>query len=154
MVKFSISFLTFWTTAGGFLHLVENTGDFWISSVHNRDPPFRIWDAMYLVIVTVSTVGFGDITVATRTGQFALISYIVTGIIYFTTVVPDLVDIWLHMRNPYGGDYQRSKKHLVICGNITRKSLTGFLVDFFHQDRVKSKIRGVFGSACVLVGIF
>jgi len=58
-------FISVWLTGTGIVHLLENSGylpDF-------SDPkPFSYWNAVYFLMVTMSSVGYGDITCMTEVG--------------------------------------------------------------------------------------
>src|SRR5512141_2724001 len=55
-------------------------------------------DAVYFSIVTVATVGYGDITPVTQTGKILAIILIITGVGTFLGVVANSTDMLLNKR--------------------------------------------------------
>ncbi|VEL29910.1 unnamed protein product [Protopolystoma xenopodis] len=120
-------------TAAGFIHLVENSGD---------PPEFKnanaitYFECTYMMIVTITTVGFGDLTAQTTSGRVFMILFLLSGLAVFANSVPEIADI-VGSRNKYGGVYRKTtgKSHLVLCGHITFSTVNNFLSDFLHEDR-------------------
>uniref|UniRef100_A0A5K3FL20 BK channel n=1 Tax=Mesocestoides corti TaxID=53468 RepID=A0A5K3FL20_MESCO len=126
-------FAAFVISASGFIHLVENSGD----------PPdflnqqnFTYFECLYLTIVTMTTVGYGDFTCQTTTGRAFMVVFILGALAVFANAVPEIADI-LDSRTKYGGTYvtRLGKPHLILCGHITFTSVKNFLSDFLHKDR-------------------
>ncbi|XP_025020973.1 potassium channel subfamily U member 1, partial [Python bivittatus] len=127
-------FLSTWLTAAGFLHWMENSGDPW---VHPRNyQSLTYFECLYLIMVTMSTVGYGDVVVKTTLGRVFILFFIVGGLILFANLVPEIADI-VGSRRLYTGSYVfvKGRKFIVVCGNITLTSVTAFLSDFLAQDR-------------------
>jgi len=75
--------------------------------------------ALYWVITTMTTTGFGDIYPVTTVGRIFTIIVILTGILIFFAVVMPLmitpsIDRWI--KSPKGKPPERLKDHVVICG--------------------------------------
>ncbi|KAL7981444.1 hypothetical protein Chor_002340 [Crotalus horridus] len=87
-------------------------------------------------MVTMSTVGYGDVVVKTTIGRVFILFFIVGGLILFANLVPEIADI-VGSRRVYMGSYisVKGRKFIVVCGNITLSSVTAFLIDFITQDR-------------------
>ncbi|PAA50727.1 hypothetical protein BOX15_Mlig033072g1 [Macrostomum lignano] len=123
-------------TAAGFVHLIENSGD--PPSFTNPNISFNMTypTCIYFVIVTMSTVGYGDIYCTTSTGRLFSALVIMGGLAVFANSIPEIADI-LSSRNKYGGYYRKEagKQHIVLCGHITYESVANFLGDFLHEDR-------------------
>jgi Trk K+ transport system NAD-binding subunit len=82
-----------------------------------KNPDF--FTALYWVVVTMTTTGYGDIYPVTALGQLYSLVVIVTGIaIFFAIILPLLVtpyiDRWI--KSPKGKPPERLKDHVVICG--------------------------------------
>ncbi|XP_052262998.1 calcium-activated potassium channel slowpoke-like [Dreissena polymorpha] len=137
------TFLSLWLSAGGFLHLVENSGDFF----NNFENPqiLTYWECLYFLVVTMSTVGYGDIYARTLIGRLFMSIYICTSIGLFASWIPEIADI-IGKQNKYGGSYkkERGKKHIVVCGHITYDSVANFLQDFLHKDREDVDVEIIF----------
>ncbi|XP_075766919.1 LOW QUALITY PROTEIN: potassium channel subfamily U member 1 [Pelodiscus sinensis] len=125
--------LTTWLTAAGFIHLVENTGDPWLD--HQNTQSLSYFDCLYLIMVTMSTVGFGDVVTKTCLGRIFMIFFIIFGLVLFANFIPEIVDI-VGGNQQYKDSYEvvRGRKFIVVCGDITLDSVTAFLTNFLAQD--------------------
>ncbi|NXA53625.1 KCMA1 protein, partial [Nothocercus julius] len=127
-------FLSTWLTAAGFIHLVENNGDPWVYPGNSQSLSY--FKCMYLVMVTMSTVGYGDVVVKTALGRTFIIFFIIGGLVLFANFSPEVVEIVESHKN-YKSFYEvvSGKNYIVVCGNITLESVTTFLQDFLLQDK-------------------
>ncbi|EMP41740.1 Potassium channel subfamily U member 1 [Chelonia mydas] len=125
--------LSTWLTAAGFIHLVENSGDPWVH--HQNSQSLSYFDCLYLTMVTMSTVGFGDVVTKTSLGRIFMIFFIIGGLVLFANFIPEIVDI-VGGNRKYQESYEvvRGRKYIVVCGDITLKSVTAFLRNFLAQD--------------------
>ncbi|NXG34598.1 KCNU1 protein, partial [Dromaius novaehollandiae] len=127
-------FLSTWLTAAGFIHLVENNGDPWVHPGNSQSLSY--FKCMYLVMVTMSTVGYGDVVVQTALGRTFIIFFIIGGLVLFANFIPEVVEI-VESHKSYKSSYEvvSGKNYIVVCGNITLESVTTFLRDFLLQDK-------------------
>ncbi|XP_022107722.1 calcium-activated potassium channel subunit alpha-1-like isoform X16 [Acanthaster planci] len=134
LVNLVTVFFSMWLTAAGFVHLVENSGDFWngFSNPENID----YWTCVYILVVTMSTVGYGDVTAKTTLGRIFIVIFIFGSVAIYTSYLPECAEIF-GRRKKYQGSYQSEKgrKHIILCGHITYDSVANFLKDFLHKDR-------------------
>ncbi|KAI0210709.1 Calcium-activated potassium channel slowpoke [Lamellibrachia satsuma] len=126
--------ISIWFTAAGFVHLVENSGD----PFYNFSNPHRMtyWESVYFMLVTMSTVGYGDIFCQTVIGRTFMVFFILGALAMFASFIPEIADI-LGTRTRYGGSYKKEhgKRHVILCGHITYESVSNFMSDFVHKDR-------------------
>lgn len=136
-------FISLWLASAGFLHLIENAGDPWVD--FENPQLLTYWECMYFLLVTMSTVGYGDVGAKTVLGKIFIVLFIMISIGMFASWVPEISDI-LGRRQKYGGCYkkERGKKHIVVCGHITFDSVSNFLKDFLHKDREDVDVEIVF----------
>ncbi|XP_058882357.1 calcium-activated potassium channel subunit alpha-1a isoform X7 [Acipenser ruthenus] len=136
-------FISTWLTAAGFIHLVENSGDPWENFQNYQ--PLSYWECVYLLMVTMSTVGYGDVYAKTTLGRLFMVFFILGGLAMFARYVPEIAALILN-RKKYGGIYNstRGRKHIVVCGHITLESVSNFLKDFLHKDRDDVNVEIVF----------
>ncbi|XP_072702079.1 potassium channel subfamily U member 1 [Ciconia boyciana] len=129
-------FISTWLTAAGFIHLVENNGDPWVQPANSQSLSY--FKSMYLVMMTMSTVGYGDVVVQTTLGRTFVIFFIIGGLVLFANFIPEVVEIVESHKN-YKSSYEvvSGKNYIVVCGNITLESVTTFLRDFLLQDKKK-----------------
>ncbi|KAG7334140.1 hypothetical protein KOW79_002547 [Hemibagrus wyckioides] len=143
LVNLCSIFISTWLTAAGFIHLVENSGDPWENFQNSQ--PLSYWECVYLLMVTMSTVGYGDVCAKTTLGRLFMVFFILGGLAMFARYVPEIAALILN-RKKYGGIYNstRGRKHIVVCGHITLESVSNFLKDFLHKDRDDVNVEIVF----------
>ncbi|XP_058841041.1 calcium-activated potassium channel subunit alpha-1a-like isoform X20 [Acipenser ruthenus] len=136
-------FISTWLTAAGFIHLVENSGDPWENFQNFQ--LLSYWECVYLLMVTMSTVGYGDVYAKTTLGRLFMVFFILGGLAMFARYVPEIAALILN-RKKYGGIYNstQGRKHIVVCGHITLESVSNFLKDFLHKDRDDVNVEIVF----------
>uniref|UniRef100_A0A8C7MA76 Calcium-activated potassium channel subunit alpha-1 n=1 Tax=Oncorhynchus kisutch TaxID=8019 RepID=A0A8C7MA76_ONCKI len=143
LVNLCSIFISTWLTAAGFIHLVENSGDPWENFQNSQSLSY--WECVYLLMVTMSTVGYGDVYAKTTLGRLFMVFFILGGLAMFARYVPEIAALILN-RKKYGGSYNstRGRKHIVVCGHITLESVSNFLKDFLHKDRDDVNVEIVF----------
>uniref|UniRef100_A0A3Q2G6R6 Calcium-activated potassium channel subunit alpha-1 n=1 Tax=Cyprinodon variegatus TaxID=28743 RepID=A0A3Q2G6R6_CYPVA len=143
LVNLCSIFISTWLTAAGFIHLVENSGDPWENFSNSQTLSY--WECVYLLMVTMSTVGYGDVYAKTTLGRLFMVFFILGGLAMFARYVPEIAALILN-RKKYGGSYNstRGRKHIVVCGHITLESVSNFLKDFLHKDRDDVNVEIVF----------
>ncbi|XP_014067691.1 calcium-activated potassium channel subunit alpha-1 isoform X7 [Salmo salar] len=143
LVNLCSIFISTWLTAAGFIHLVENSGDPWENFQNSQ--ALSYWECVYLLMVTMSTVGYGDVYAKTTLGRLFMVFFILGGLAMFARYVPEIAALILN-RKKYGGSYNstRGRKHIVVCGHITLESVSNFLKDFLHKDRDDVNVEIVF----------
>mmetsp|Transcript_3342 Transcript_3342/g.5229 ORF Transcript_3342/g.5229 Transcript_3342/m.5229 type:complete len:1450 (-) Transcript_3342:361-4710(-) len=98
------------------------------------------FDAFYFIIVTVSTVGYGDIAPTTTYSRSVVLLFIVASLVVIPMQVNKL-QVLLSMRSPYRNPYKAhpQESHVILCGHVNDKSkLEQFFKEFFHPDRAFS----------------
>ncbi|XP_047459030.1 calcium-activated potassium channel subunit alpha-1a isoform X17 [Mugil cephalus] len=143
LVNLCSIFISTWLTAAGFIHLVENSGDPWENFQNSQSLSY--WECVYLLMVTMSTVGYGDVCAKTTLGRLFMVFFILGGLAMFASYVPEIIEL-IGNRKKYGGSYSavNGRKHIVVCGHITLESVSNFLKDFLHKDRDDVNVEIVF----------
>ncbi|XP_048863164.1 calcium-activated potassium channel subunit alpha-1 [Brienomyrus brachyistius] len=143
LVNLCSIFISTWLTAAGFIHLVENSGDPWENFQNSQSLSY--WECVYLLMVTMSTVGYGDVYARTTLGRLFMVFFILGGLAMFASYVPEIIEL-IGNRKKYGGTYSavNGRKHIVVCGHITLESVSNFLKDFLHKDRDDVNVEIVF----------
>ncbi|XP_043993298.1 calcium-activated potassium channel subunit alpha-1a isoform X2 [Gambusia affinis] len=143
LVNLCSIFISTWLTAAGFIHLVENSGDPWENFENSQSLSY--WECVYLLMVTMSTVGYGDVYAKTTLGRLFMVFFILGGLAMFASYVPEIIEL-IGNRKKYGGSYSavNGRKHIVVCGHITLESVSNFLKDFLHKDRDDVNVEIVF----------
>ncbi|XP_022906949.2 calcium-activated potassium channel slowpoke isoform X2 [Onthophagus taurus] len=135
-------FISVWLTAAGIIHLLENSGD---PLDFDNPQPLPYWTCVYFLIVTMSTVGYGDVYCHTVLGRTFLVFFLLVGLAVFASWIPEITELAAN-RPKYGGKYSKDvrRRHIVVCGHITYESVSHFLKDFLHEDREDVDVEVVF----------
>jgi potassium large conductance calcium-activated channel subfamily M alpha protein 1 len=136
-------FISTCLAGAGVIHLLENSGDPWKDFMNSHRISYP--DCVYFLLVTMSTVGYGDIYCTTVLGKGFMVFFILGGLAMFASYVPEIADL-IGNRQKYGGEYkgEHGKRHIVVCGYITYESVSHFLQDFLHEDREDVDVEVVF----------
>ena len=143
ILNLMIYFLVLWFTSSGILHLIESQGDVWTDV---RDP-HTVLTYVYLTMVTMSTVGYGDFSPVTASGRAFMILFILGGLAFFAAILPKLVEVTtdLYAKYQYAAfDTTRVPKHVIVCGHVTAVTAEEFLKDFLHPDRGDTRTHVLF----------
>ncbi|KAG0412110.1 hypothetical protein HPB47_010749, partial [Ixodes persulcatus] len=95
--------ISVWLTAAGIIHLLENSGDP-LDFANARKLTY--WECVYYLIVTMSTVGYGDVYCQTTLGQVFIVLFILVGLAVFASCIPEILEL-IGTRPKYGGEYRR-----------------------------------------------
>ena len=91
---------------------------------------------LYYTIVSISTVGFGDISPYTFMGKIIFIILVFMILIVIQHQINDLISLVSaqsdYARNSYSAKTDLS--HILLVGNISTESLKSFCQEFFHPD--------------------
>ena len=71
-------FVSVWLTGAGVVHLLENSGNL---PDFSKPEPITYWNAVYFLMVTMSTVGYGDITCLTEVGRVIQLMFLAVGLV-------------------------------------------------------------------------
>ncbi|KAF5400958.1 Calcium-activated BK potassium channel alpha subunit [Paragonimus heterotremus] len=150
LCHFCTMFMSIWLSGAGMLLLLENTGDIFHGKPYNVTKPITYTNALYFTIVTMSTVGYGDITPQTVLGRVYISLFILIALATFASAIPVIAENFFTVRK-YSGSYMKpeGKSHIVVCGEITTDSVKTFLSDFLHEDRQRSDVEVVFINPCM-----
>ena len=83
-------FVSVWLTGAGVVHLLENSGNL---PDFSNPAPITYWDAVYFLMVTMSTVGYGDITCFTEVGRVFQLMFLAVGLVRYDTISPIHIQI-------------------------------------------------------------
>ncbi|KAL3677579.1 hypothetical protein R1sor_027527 [Riccia sorocarpa] len=97
------------------------------------------FEAFYFMIVTISTVGFGDVTVHSDWGRAVVILTIVVALVILPAQINKILQ--LASRRPYGGSFALNKvlgsRFIIMSGNLTFRTVQDFLSEFYHPSHDK-----------------
>ncbi|XP_042855646.1 calcium-activated potassium channel slowpoke-like [Penaeus japonicus] len=117
--------LAAWFVMAGIIQLFESLGDPTdFDNPHNET--FATW--LYFIVVTVSTVGYGDFSCKTMVGKGITIVIIVFVLSMFARYMPVLLST-INKPPRYFRKYNpnSSKRHIVYCGRLNQEMICHFL---------------------------
>ncbi|RHY00877.1 hypothetical protein DYB25_009828, partial [Aphanomyces astaci] len=95
-------------------------------------------DSFYFILVTISTVGYGDIAPATTFGKVVTCAMILGSLVMLPQEVNRLVAL-LAMQSPFRKTYipDPNLPHVLLLGHVASASvLLDFFTEFYHPDRI------------------
>jgi hypothetical protein len=93
-------------------------------------------DLLYFIVVTISTVGYGDIYPLTEAGRFVIILLIIIAIYLIPKQTNDLIKL-INLSSVYSRASYKSNlevPHIVISGQVRENALKNFCYELFHPD--------------------
>lgn len=96
---------------------------------------WNFFNSVYFVIVTLSTVGYGDFSPSTVQGRLFTLMIIIIGIVIFTTVIGEIVEQSTRGRGAGWFIKNPTARHVIICGNPTLTALVLFVSEFYSDTR-------------------
>jgi hypothetical protein len=98
------------------------------------------------MLVTIATVGYGDVTPQTAMGRFAAMGMIVVAIIIVPQMTNELMEK-LSRQSVYArASYEpktHNSSHVLVCGDVTSSSLEEFFQELFHEDHDSTNLYAV-----------
>ncbi|GJP82388.1 hypothetical protein CLOP_g12654, partial [Closterium sp. NIES-67] len=90
--------------------------------------------SLYFVVVTISTVGYGDILATNAAGRAVVICIIVAALIILPVQLSNISNLLAH--RPYGGRFSAASatgmRFVVLTGQLSLLSIQQFLAELYH----------------------
>ncbi|KAK1939958.1 Calcium-activated potassium channel subunit alpha-1 [Phytophthora citrophthora] len=145
--------------AAGIFHAVE--------SDESAQPDLQFGEALYFIVVTIATVGYGDIVPVTSGGRAVALGVIIVSFTIIPTEISRLTHLMAlqsHFRTTYHPSV--GKPHVLVVGHVMEpRCLLNFFREFYHPDRALGAMNALAGAAgahdidpsvvelpCVIVG--
>ncbi|CAF0740296.1 unnamed protein product [Didymodactylos carnosus] len=98
---------------------------------------YGVFDTFYYVIISTSTVGYGDIVPDIWPSKLFMTIMIVAALILIPTQLEQMASFWFE-RQKYGGTYNRHRaahdKHVVVCTtSLNHDQIMDFLNEFYSH---------------------
>ncbi|KAF9110634.1 potassium channel, sub T, member 2 [Mortierella sp. AM989] len=117
------------------------------------EAPHSVGDALYFILITASTVGYGDITPKSFEGKIVVMVFIIVALSIVPGLIAGTIDT-LKSSRLGGGSYIQSrgangvaKKYLVMIGDFqSAKRVSDMISGFLNKEFSDSEVRVVFLS--------
>lgn len=98
---------------------------------------FQFHDMLYYMLVTLGTIGYGDITPKTTLARFAIIVTIGAMLVIVPTLSQKLITV-LALTSKYSRisyrKFSKDSKHLLLLGSCGVEGFEAFLQELYHED--------------------
>ena len=125
-----------------------NSYDYKCVSVYARSDPegepslvrcrqYTFFECIYFILVTISTVGYGDMSPSHGLSRLAVVLILVAIVVLLPVQISKLSDL-LSMKSPYRASFVPSKKksHIMVCGFVNNKEkLENLYRELFNEGR-------------------
>ncbi|KAG2845383.1 hypothetical protein PC129_g593 [Phytophthora cactorum] len=127
--------------AAGLFHAVESND--------GAQPLLTFGEALYFIVVTIATVGYGDIVPVTSGGRAVALGVIVVSFTVIPTEISRLTHLMAlqsHFRTTYHPSV--GKPHVLVVGHVMEpRCLLNFFREFYHPDRALGSMTSFAGPA-------
>ncbi|KAL3891793.1 hypothetical protein ACJMK2_004040 [Sinanodonta woodiana] len=114
------------------------------------EKPLSMFDAFYFVIVTFTTVGYGDIAPDMWISRLFMILMICVALAFIPIQIQIIVSTWIQ-RGQAGKEYTQRKaagnKHVIVCSqNLSTETVMDFLQEFFAHPKLEEHMVVLLGA--------
>jgi len=148
IILISLVTLVFFSALMQFFERVESScKDEILDNCNPKDDPelldFNVW--IYAMLVTISTVGYGEITPATTMGKISVMFMIAFGVMGLPLMSNQLFEKMRYMSYYARLSYNKKKNqnHVIITGDLQSVSLFEFFSEMFHEDHDNDDLNAV-----------
>ncbi|CAH8642082.1 unnamed protein product [Heterobilharzia americana] len=139
--RIMFTLFTIWMVGSGIMHVIEHLGDFWLNENHRGT--WSYFEACYFLLVTLSTVGYGDYVTHTTLGKLFICIFIPVAMGVSASFVPEL---FRNFNNNYANSSDRyepisGERHVIVCGNFDNDSIRAFIKGFLYGCQAKGRVR-------------
>ena len=99
-------------------------------------PQTKFHEYLYFTVITISTVGYGDIYPISEGGRILIICLIILAAYYIPLKTGEILSI-LKDTSMYSREIYKSHPeipHLILCGFVSVEALVSFCEELFHED--------------------
>ena len=111
-----------------------------------KDEPGRVrctfmpfFECIYFIMVTISTVGYGDYSPTFFTSRVAICILVICTLTILPAQLNKLNGL-IALKSPFRANWKPTKDqtHVMVCGDVSRSKIESFFREFFHIDRQSS----------------
>eukprot|EP01028_Stygiella_incarcerata_P012293 TRINITY_DN7481_c0_g1_i1.p1 TRINITY_DN7481_c0_g1~~TRINITY_DN7481_c0_g1_i1.p1 ORF type:complete len:1050 (-),score=218.87 TRINITY_DN7481_c0_g1_i1:1823-4972(-) len=137
VVVLVITLLSLVFCAAGFTQMAENR-----SMNPNEDGYLSFHNAIYFIVVTVATVGYGDIVMTTVLGRMFIVIFILATAMIIPIQSHQLVKL-MNLHSSYSGEFHPHAGwgHVVTTMRTSMEGMTFFLREFFSSSHGHHRIK-------------
>lgn len=99
-------------------------------------------DSLYYIMVTFSTIGFGDLTPSSTYSRIVVMFLIILVILYIPWQTGKIIEIFNSMNKYQRAVYsiKADSSHVILAGNVCYSSIVDFCREFFVADGISSVV--------------
>ncbi|CAH8465425.1 unnamed protein product [Schistosoma guineensis] len=134
IVDLIFKLLAAWTVIAGIAFVLEHIGNFWTTEGNNQKLEYL--DCLYMILVTLATVGYGDIVCTSYLGRIFIIFVIIGTLVSVTTHMSELSELFKQHNQYNKAIYmEHNPRHIVVCGSINYHTLSIFFDEYVNADQ-------------------
>lgn len=139
----------------GIMNIVEEMMSSAVLGFPEIELPF--FSAFYFAMITVATIGYGDVSPSTELGKAVVVLFIILVLYIIPDEVKKVEEIFTSMsqyRKPFVHGIVKSSepRHVIVVGEILKPSvLNEFLAQFYHQGRLQYHKNGLWRPRCFVM---
>ena len=99
--------------------------------------------SIWYVTVTVSTVGYGDLSPVSFMGKLAGIIFIVIGVVFFSANISRISELLKSQADGHGRYSSKTGKHIILTGRVEPVTMRDFAMEFCHREHSSHRKGGL-----------
>ncbi|GAA51697.1 calcium-activated potassium channel subunit alpha-1 [Clonorchis sinensis] len=139
--RICFALFTMWMVGSGLMHGIDHLGDFWEDKPHEGS--WSYFESCYFLLVTLSTVGYGDYAANTTLGRLFICIFIPVAMGVSASFIPELFRNFNTNASDLTAKYEsiHGERHVLVCGNFDNRSLQTFINGFLSGGGTKGRER-------------
>lgn len=119
-----------------FIAIFQGIGDpAFISDSSSEEIRWTLFNSFYFIVITLSSVGYGDFVPVTSITKLLVIVFIVIGVILFSKYIQEIINaIDLASKGRGSFDPRIGERFVLICGDPNFQTIKDFIMELFHED--------------------
>ena len=133
VVKIVCTLMALLFTSAGLVSVLELLGDFWVPKESRVYQVWTYFDATYYLLVTITTIGYGDYSTKTVLGKTFIAMFIIVAVAYFASVIPELSSLLSGRRFNLTKEYEPhlGERHIILCGALNYRNIRHTEIEYF-----------------------